>query len=360
MRSVYADRLRRVCAYMREDGFEQILVTSTPSVYYLTGLWIEPHERMMALYIDGRGGMIFFGNAIFAVEGENPSFECVLHGDGDNPVKSLAGVIQPGVIGVDKFWPAQFLLGLTELRRDIAPRLGSAPADKARMRKDSEEIERMRRASRLNDAAMRAAIGQLREGARETEIAAFLTDTYLKLGADFPVGAQGVSFGANAADPHHAPGKSALSAGLCALLDIFTPFDRYWCDMTRTVWFGSVSAEEERVYEAVRAANEAGVKAVRPGARLCDIDAAARAVITDAGYGAFFTHRLGHGCGLECHEPPDCSGAQGATAEAGMVFSIEPGIYIPGKYGVRIEDLVLVTETGCETLNAHTKDLEVV
>jgi Xaa-Pro dipeptidase len=345
---------------MEKEGLTQIIVTSTPSVYYLTGLWIEPHERMLALYLNVAGDIMLFGNALFNINRDACPFECVLHSDGDDPVKQLASIIRPGKIGIDKFWSAKFLLGLLEQRPDIRPCLGSSPVDNARMRKDADEIVLMRRASAQNDKAMGAIIKNLSEGVRETDMAAVLADIYTELGADFPIGVQIASFGANAADPHHMPDKSVLAAGNCVLFDIFTPFSRYWCDMTRTVYFGSVSREEEVIYDIVRLANESAIAAIRPGISLSEIDGVARSIIHEAGYGEYFTHRLGHGAGLECHEPPDCSGTSDITAEPGMVFSVEPGIYLPGKYGVRIEDLVLVTEDGCESLNAHPKNLTIV
>jgi Xaa-Pro dipeptidase len=228
------------------------------------------------------------------------------------------------------------------------------------MIKDAEEIALMRQASLLNDQAMESLIGQMKEGVTEKELASFLTEAYLALGADFPIGLQCLCFGANAADPHHTPDNTALSAGHGALFDIFTPIARYWCDMTRTVYFRSVSREEEMLYKTVRQAVEAATAVIRPGVPLADIDAAAREIISEAGFGTYFPHRLGHGAGLECHEPPDCAPASRDTAAPGMVFSVEPGIYIPGQYGVRIEDLVLVTETGCEPLNKVPKTLRVI
>jgi len=144
------------------------------------------------------------------------------------------------------------------------------------------------------------------------------------------------------------------------VLDIFTPINRYWCDMTRTVFWKEVSEEQRRVYETVKAANLAAEAMIRPGVKMCEIDRAARQVIEEAGYGPYFTHRLGHGCGISCHEPPDNSAVSEVIAQPGMVFSVEPGIYLPGKFGVRIEDLVLVTETGCEVLNQYSKELQVL
>ena len=353
-------RIKKVTENMKAEGLNQILITSTPSVFYLTGLWIEPLERMLAVHLTADGNLTLCGNELFSIDTASCDFDCLLHTDSDNPIGDLVKLIKPGTIGIDKFWPANFLLPLISARTDISPRLGSGPIDKARMYKDSDEIELMRRASKINDKAVEAAISQLRDGISEKELAAFLQDCYSTLGADFPIGTQIVCFGANAADPHHTPTGDIINPGDCALFDIFTPIDRYWCDMTRTVYFRSVSQEQEKVYEIVREANQAAIDFIRPGVRMWEIDKAARDIITAHGYGPKFIHRLGHGCGIECHESPNCSSVSDEIAAPGMVFSIEPGVYLDGRHGVRIEDLVLVTETGCEVLNAYTKELQVI
>ena len=352
-------RLQRVLDNMEAQGLDQILVTSTASVFYLTGYWIEPHERMLALYIDKNGRTALYGNEIFGVEA-TADLPVIPHADSADPVADLAAALAPGRLGVDKFWPSKFLIGVMEHRPDIRPVLGSGPIDAARRYKDEAERDALRRASKINDIVVETAIGALADGAVEAELAALVNRTYLQNGADVSDGPQLVCFGANAADPHHAPGHDTVKSGDCVVFDIFTPIRRYWCDMTRTVYFKEAGEEERRIYPLVKAANQAGIDAVRPGVPLRDIDRAARRVIEEGGYGPYFTHRLGHGIGLECHEPPDVSAGSDAIAEPGMVFSIEPGIYLPGRTGVRIEDLVLVTETGCEVLNAAPKDLRVV
>ena len=351
-------RIQRVLANMEKEGLHQILVTSTASVYYLTGAWVEPLERMLALYLDDSGRRVLLGNELFSLE-PAPGVELLLHKDSDNPLRDLAPLVKPGKLGVDKSWPSRFLIGLLEQRSDITPVLGSAPVDNARMRKDAEEIEALRRASRINDAVMEAAVQALHEGATEAEMAALVEERFRQAGAGRGEG-QLVCFGANGADPHHAPGSAVLQKGDSVTFDIFIPIPRYWCDMTRTVFYRSVSPEQRRVYEAVKEANLAAEAVIRPGLPMSEFDRAARAVIEKAGYGPYFTHRLGHGIGLECHEPPDNSASCHVTAEPGMVFSVEPGVYLPGRFGVRVEDLVLVTETGCQVLNAYPKDLQVV
>lgn len=352
------DRILRIAALMREQELPQIIVSSTASVFYLTGYWVEPHERMLALLIDVDGNATLFGNTMFALP-ESKELPTVLHTDQDDPVKDLAAALRPGKVGIDKFWYSKFLLALISHRSDILPAPGSVPVDTARKLKDNKEREAMRHSSRMNDEVMALAISAVHEGAKENELASLINAEYLRRGADCE-GPQLVCFGANGADPHHAPDFSVLKPGDSIVFDIFTPINRYWCDMTRTVFYKTASDRQREVYELVRRANEAAVAEVRPGVSLSYIDGVARSFIESGGYGAYFTHRLGHGCGLDCHEPPDVSSVSTSLLEPGMIFSVEPGIYLPGQFGVRIEDLVLVTDTGHEVLNRYPKDLRII
>ena len=169
-----------------------------------------------------------------------------------------------------------------------------------------------------------------------------------------------VGFGSNAALGHYEPGTAVLKPGDCILIDIGCVKDGYCSDMTRTFFWKDVTPEHRKVYETVRKANETAESIIRPGKRFCDLDNTARQIITDAGWGPFFTHRLGHSIGLEDHEFGDVSSTNTAVLEPGMTFSIEPGIYLEGDLGVRIEDLALVTENGAEVLNHFSKELQVL
>ncbi len=351
-------RISRVTAGMKAAGLSQVLVTATTSVYYLTGFWVEPHERMLALYLDESGRAVLYGNEIFGLP-STPELPVVTHKDGEDPVAALAQTVRPGPLGVDKFWYSKFLIGLMEHRPDVTPVHGSGPVDLCRKQKDEAERAAMRRSSAINDQVMAAAVAALRPDVRENELAALVNREFLARGADCE-GTQLVCFGANGADPHHSGDSTVLQPGDSVIFDIFTPISRYWCDMTRTVFYQKVSEQQREVYALVRAANEAAEEMIRPGVLLSDLDKKARDIISAGGYGPYFTHRLGHGCGLDCHEPPDVSGVSDTPLEPGMVFSIEPGIYLPGEFGVRIEDLVLVTEDGCEVLNQYPKDLQVI
>lgn len=359
MVKIHQNRLKAVTENMKRQGLPQILVSSTASVYYLTGLWIEPMERLLVLYIRDNGECALFGNALFGLTpgGDVPLY---VHTDADDPLHDLVKVVHPGVLGIDKSWASSHLLSLMHQRPDITPKVGSAPVDEARMKKDSQEIEALRSASQINDEVMEASLAAIHDGASEKELASYVEHQFALHGADRATEGMIVSFGANGADPHHCPDNTLAKSGDSMVFDIYIPINRYWCDMTRTVFFKEADDESRRIYETVRKANLAAEAMIHPGVKMCEIDSTARSIIEDAGYGPYFTHRLGHGLGIDCHEPPDNSAVNQTVAVSGMVFSVEPGIYLPEKIGVRIEDLVLVTEDGCEVLNHYKKDLQII
>ena len=239
-------RLARVAANMAAQGLEQIVVTATASVYYLTGIYVEPMERMLALLIRDDGSCTLYANELFAIPPQ-PGLPMKLHTDSDDPAAILAADLKPGKLGVDKSWPSKFLIGILSRRSDIVPVLGSAPVDDARMCKDAAEIDAMRRASRINDQVMAAAIQAIHAGATENELAGLVEKRFKDHGADRSSEGQLVCFGPNGADPHHGPNNTVIKRGDSVVMDIFIPIGRYWCDMTRTVFFGGVSEEGRRV-----------------------------------------------------------------------------------------------------------------
>ena len=345
-------RINRVIENMRAQGLRQILVSNTASVFYLTGVWCEPYERMLALHVKDNGDVRLYANRMFALEGmtDVPMIE---YEDTDDCVAVLAPDMMPGRLGIDKTWHSHFTIRLMEQRPDIVPCVGSQPVDDARMLKDEEELELMRVSSRLNVQDCRRVGEALREGVTEKEMQALYTSIALELGASGPSFTPLICFGPNGAEPHHDSDGTRLKPGDTVIMDVGLTWKRYCSDMTRTAQFGAVTDDQKRVYDIVYAANRAGIAACRPGVLMKDIDRAARRVIEDAGYGPYFTHRTGHGIGLDEHEFPDCSYVSEIVARPGMVFSIEPGVYLPGRFGVRVEDLVAITEDGCEVLTAH-------
>ena len=236
---------------------------------------------------------------------------------------------------------------------DVVPALGSAPLDDARLIKDEEELALMRVSSQKNVEDCTRIAAALREGVSEKDIQSLYNEIALELGAAGPSFTPLVCFGPNGAEPHHDSDGTRLKPGDTVIMDVGLLWKHYCSDMTRTVQFGPVSDEQKRVFDIVKRANRAGIAACRPGVRMKDIDRAARSVIEDAGYGPWFTHRTGHGIGLDEHEFPDVSSVSEVVARPGMIFSVEPGIYLPGRFGVRVEDLVAITEDGCEVLTRY-------
>lgn len=352
-------RVSRVIRGMEKLGLEQIIVSAPASIFYLTGSWVEPGKRMLALYLNKNGEAKLFANRLFALAG-NVDAPLAEFDDTEDPVALLSECVRPGALGVDGFWPSQFLLRLMEKRPDIRPALGSQPVDDARMVKDAEELALLRESSQKNDIAISRAIEAIQSGAREVDVAQAYQKAARDLGASKPSFSTLICFGANCAEPHHSTDDTPLRPGDSVILDVGLNWKFYCSDMTRTVFFGKPSDEQRRVYELVRRANEAGRAAARPGIPMREIDFAARKVIEDGGYGKYFIHRTGHGIGLDVHEPPNASATDETIAQPGMVFSVEPGIYLSGRFGVRVEDLVAITEDGAETLNALSHEMRVI
>lgn len=354
-----ADRLLKVKRNMRDMGLKQLLISAPNSIFYLTGKFIYPGERMVVLSVKENGDCTLFANRLFAV-GSVDGAKLVEYDDTDDCIGVLSEDVVSGNVGFDKEWACRFALALMERRSDIKPLIGSPAVDRARMLKTREEIDLMRLSSRLNDKAIDKAISALSDGVKESEIANVYMNEAKALGAGGGSFDSLICFGANCAEPHHATDDTVIKSGDSVILDVGASLNAYCSDMTRTVFFKSATEEQKKVYEIVERANAAGRAAVRPGVKLKNVDSAARRVIEDAGYGKYFIHRTGHGIGLEVHEFPDVSAVSEAVCEPGMVFSVEPGIYLPGRFGVRVEDLVAVTEDGCETLNEYTKEMRVI
>jgi len=354
-----ADRLEKVLKNMHELALDRLIVSSPTSIYYLTGKMIHPGERLVALNIGKSGDVSLIANRLFAV-GSVDGAKLIEYDDTDNCEQILSDTIKGGKLGVDKDWPCRFALPLIGMRTDLQVSVGSAAVDKARMLKTPEEIIFMRESSRLNDKAINQAISALRDGVKESEIAKVYTSAASSLGAGGGSFDSLICFGANCAEPHHDTDDTVIREGDSVILDVGAKKDGYCSDMTRTVFFKTATEEQKFVYSLVEEANAAGRAAVKPGVKLKDVDRAARSVIESAGYGDFFIHRTGHGIGLEVHEYPDVSSVSETVCEPGMVFSVEPGVYLKGRFGVRVEDLVCVTEDGCETFNQYTKEMRII
>jgi D-alanyl-D-alanine dipeptidase len=254
---------------------------------------------------------------------------------------------------------AVHLLGAQRLRSSVRFVAAAPILSTLRAVKDDDEIELLQRAARGADEAFRHLAESRLEGLREEEVAVLLGSLLRENGHD-TVAFTIVGSGPNGASPHHEPGARPIRAGDPVVLDFGGRVGGYCSDISRTVCVGEPPKGFEEIYEVVREAQETAFQAVRPGIRATEIDAAARSVIESAGYGERFIHRTGHGIGLEEHEAPWIASDNEQALEPGMCFSIEPGIYLEGRFGVRIEDIVTVTDDGAQRLNRATRELVTV
>ena len=358
-----ARRMERAVAQATAAGFTGVLVTPGPDLVYFTGYRptaITERITMLALTADREPVMIVPALERPDAERATAAVSLTCWDDGADPYAAAARLLDPrGRYAVsDAAW-AMHLLGL---QRELpGSRYVSMTAALPMMRavKDAGELARLAAAGAAADAAYEQIVGVRFAGRQEREIGADLAGFLLEHGhsqVDFTV----VGSGPNGANPHHEMGERPVQDGDMVVLDFGGLLDGYGSDTTRTVHVGEPSPEERAVFEIVRQAQQAAFEAVRPGVSCQEIDRVARKVIRDAGYGEYFIHRTGHGIGLTTHEPPYLVEGETHPLVPGMCFSIEPGIYLPGRFGVRIEDIVTVTADGGRRLNNTSHDLHIV
>lgn len=357
------ERRTRACQQrLGEQEYEAVVLLPSRNLQYTTGFVEEPSERHLFFIIPASGEPTFVVPELYGdhVRAKTWVPDVRTWSDGDDPLALLETVVAASQIDTDgrvlvddTMW-AQFTLELRELFTDIG--LASEVFAPLRVRKDEAEIEALKKAAAITDQVVESVreLGSEAVGMTETELTT-LIETRLST-----AGGTGVSFepivasGPNGARPHHGHSDREIRAGEPVVLDFGTRVDGYPSDQTRTLVFGAdPETTVAEVHELVQAAQQAAVDAVEPGVTASAVDSAARECIESAGYGERFIHRTGHGVGLAVHEEPYITADSDRTLERGMVFSVEPGVYIPGEFGVRIEDLVVVTEAGCERLN-HT------
>lgn len=350
------NRLRRVRERMAMNGLSQIIVTQPQAIYYLTGEWVEPHDRLDALVVTQAAcRMLCYVLAVIDPEG----CDVTVYSDTGRTAATLSDLLEDADTGVDGYLASRFLLPLMAARPELRFTVSSC-VEEARMIKEPDEVMRLRRASEITDLVFEDAFARLREGMTELELGAVFSECFERRGVGRFQGDPMVCFGKGSAEPHHAPGDARLCPGDAVSVDTGKRIDGYYSDMTRTVFFRSCSALQREVYEVVLEANRAAIAAVRPGVPIAQIDRAAREVIERAGYGDRYPHRTSHGIGIDYHEEPFDVGGRNLPVAENMCFSIEPGIYLPGAFGVRIEDLVCVTKEGCELFNHHPKELRII
>ncbi|MFG2353393.1 aminopeptidase P family protein [Streptomyces sp. NPDC048521] len=361
----YRARMERAARSAADAGLAGLLVAPGPDMVWLTGY--QPTavtERLTVLVLAPGHDPVLVVPTLEAPDAEKAVGAAALTlrdwTDGKDPYAVTAALLDArGRFGVsDNTW-AMHLLGLQRALPDTSYAALTDALPMLRAVKDPAELELLAAAGAAADATFEEIRKVPFAGRRESDVGHDLAGLLRRFGhsqVDFTI----VGSGPNGADPHHEVGDRVIRHGDMVVLDFGGLKDGYGSDTTRTVHVGEPTDEERRVHDIVRAAQEAGFQAVRPGAACQEVDRAARAVITDAGYGEYFIHRTGHGIGVTTHEPPYMIEGEEQPLVPGMCFSVEPGVYLPGRFGVRIEDIVTVTEDGGRRFNDTTREMVIV
>lgn len=361
MNAYVSSRVTRAQKRLQENSVDALIVTSTANFYYFTEMWIDPHERLLALVIPKASDPVIIAPALHEEDFKDASIETVLWTDGTDTTELLAKHLpESGVISIDNLWPSANLIALMRHRSDLTMLDSTATIAKLRLHKDEREQDLLRRAGKATDSVMESLFSRIRPGMTELDVEDELRSLWEQEGVTSMSFSPIIAAGSNGASPHHQTGSTKIEHGDMLVIDMGGKVAQYCSDITRTVAVGDVSAPAKAAYDIVLRAQSMGVAAVKSGIPVEEIDITVRKVIEDAGYGKYFVTRTGHGLGIEIHEEPYVYEGNQQTVEPGMVFSIEPGIYLPGQFGIRIEDVVIATDNGCENLYGVTKELQVV
>ena len=363
-RGTYASRRERASEALRSRGLAALLLSPSSDLAYLAGYRTHASERLTCLVIgaDGEAALIVPELESPRATAAAPELAQRTWSETEDPYALVAELVTAkGEVAVaDQMW-SLFVLRLQAALRGRGFQLASAITRGLRMKKDSHERAALRAVSAAADRAFPRLLGREFAGRTEREIGAELAALLREEGHDevtFTI----VASGPNGASPHHETGERRIARGDTVVLDFGGTREWYCSDITRSVHVGTeVDAEVRRVHDVVRRSQEAGYAAARTGATAASVDAASRRVIDEAGYGERFIHRTGHGIGLDGHEHPYLVRGNDERLEAGMAFSIEPGIYIPGRFGIRIEDIAILGDDGrAEPLNRADHALAIV
>lgn len=353
------DELRR---WMVGRHVDAAYITHPVSIAYLTGFRADPMERLMALVVRGEGSTL----VVPALERDKAAAQAkqadvVAWRDGEDAYGLVTRALRGSrEIAVEKQHITLLAAEALTSRAGVAELVDAGPEiRRLRLIKRDDELDKLQRAAAITDAAGMELFESAREGHTELELSLMIGAVIAKLGGTLSFETL-VQSGPNSANPHARPSNRKLAQGDFVLLDFGAAFDGYKADSTRMAVVGDPTAKHVEIHDLVLRAHDAAIAAVRAGVTTGDVDAAARKVIDAAGYGDKFFHRVGHGLGLEEHEDPSLDPGSQTVLEPGMVFTIEPGIYIPGWGGVRIEDDVVVEESGCRVMTKADRSLCVI
>jgi Xaa-Pro aminopeptidase len=361
------NRISEIKDRMKERNIGALILFPSSNQYYLTGFRTFPGERLLLTIIPLKGDPFFIAPMLYESQVRKEAWikDIVLWSDEDNAYEVLKrtlvnrGMTKYRFAADDTMWSVQLLSLINTLPEAQFLPMGNMTSN-LRLTKSAEEVDKIRRASKIVDEVVEEVRKNAKPAMTEIEIAALMEFEMRKRGSEGPSFETIVGSGPNSALPHYNAGERKVENGEFIVLDFGAIYKGYCSDTTRTLCMGEPTDKMREVYNTVKEAQEIGVRTARPGIKASEVDKAVRKYITDKGYGQYFTHRTGHGLGLEVHEEPYISGISETILEPGMAFSIEPGIYIEGEFGVRIEDIVVVTEDGCERMNNYTRELTLI
>lgn len=362
------NRLEQFKEWLQQEQIDAAFINSSENVFYLSKFLTDPHERLVGVFVfpEAEPFVVAPGMEVRQVKDAGWPYEVIGYSDHEDPWDFVAKAMEERNVQAKKVSFEKEVV--TYARSEAFLNLFDAPEiinaedrlNDMRVCKSPEEIEIMRRAAKMADYGVEIGVAALKEGISEMEVLATIEYELKKQGVREMSFATMVLFGEKGGDPHGNPGDRTLKAGDLVLFDLGVVLDGYTSDITRTVAFKSISDKQREIYETVLKAELAALEASKPGNRVGDLDSVARDIITDAGYGENFPHRIGHGLGINVHEFPSMSHTNDGILREGMTYTIEPGIYIPEIGGVRIEDDVLITKDGCETLTSYPKELQII
>jgi Xaa-Pro dipeptidase len=354
-------RRNRLIEQLASEGIEKAIITHPLNILYLTGARIKPYERFLALILDvkAKEGTLMLPSLEKSVKTDG-NVANVLIEDHEDPVDKLLEVLDAAaIIGIEKQVLSLFFAeGIARRPAIELVDIGSMIMS-LRTCKASDEIERIKTAAAHGDGIISDIRDYLTVGVTEKEITFHLMERMSMIPGvlmdEFVIQVLG---GINAANPHGMAGERPFEKGDSVTIDFGVHYADYWSDLTRTFFVGDPDPQFKAIYQTVLDAQKSAIDRIRPGGPIWEVDRAARAIIETSGFGSFFIHRTGHGIGLDIHELPSVHEQNTEILKEGMVMTVEPGIYLPGLGGVRIEDDVVVNEDGCTVINTYPKDYE--
>ena len=361
------EQLTTLCNWLQIQDIDAAFLTSPHTIYYSSGFKSDPHERLLALLAFQDSEPILICPQMEVTDAKNSgwTFDVIGYTDIENPWEKITDAIKKRNLMLKKIAIEKEHMNVERyehIQHYFSNPICVAAEEKIRelrMIKTEQELVKLREACRLADLAVEIGVHEIAEGKTEIEIIATIEFEMKKMGYDMSFSTM-VLTGKNAASPHGTPGMTKIQRGDFVLFDLGVIYEGYCSDITRTVAYGDVSDEQVQIYETVRKAQEAAIAASKPGISCSVLDLTARNIIKEKGYENYFPHRLGHGLGISIHEYPSITETNPLLLQRGMVYTIEPGIYVPSIAGVRIEDDVYITENSCEILTKYPKSIQIV